>query len=57
MGISINSRSSGFRKWSEAHLPKPPEAVRPPAGAEDLLAVEDPTPAASPPRDAPSHSA
>ena len=22
MGISVNSRTSGFRKWSEAHDPK-----------------------------------
>ena len=41
MGISVNSRTSGFRKWSEAHDPK---IVNAPAAAA-AAAVIGPLPA------------
>ena len=36
MGISINSRTSGFRKWSETHDPKI-TAARAVAGAAAVI--------------------
>ena len=36
MGISVNSRTSGFRKWSEAHDPK---IVNAPAAAAEAAVI------------------
>jgi hypothetical protein len=41
MGISMNSRTSGFRKWADAHDPKIAD-VRALAG--DAAATSDPDP-------------
>jgi len=40
MGISINSRTSGFRKWSEAHDPKI-AAARAVAGEAAVISAPD----------------
>ena len=40
MGISMNSRTSGFRKWSEAHDPKIVTA-RAAAGEDAVVAAPD----------------
>jgi hypothetical protein len=40
MGISMNSRTSGFRKWSEAHDPKI-AAARAVAGEAPVISVPD----------------
>jgi hypothetical protein len=40
MGISMNSRTSGFRKWSEAHDPKIAGA-RAGAGEGGVIAAPD----------------
>jgi hypothetical protein len=39
MGMSINSRMSGFRKWSEAHQPKAIDEARTGANQGGVIAA------------------
>ena len=52
MGISMNSRTGGFRKWSEAHDPKFVGARAAAGEAADIRAPE-PDQEATPPKDQP----
>jgi len=49
MAISINSSSSGFRKWSEAQEPRRNAESRPKAAEDEVIAAPD-LDARTPPR-------
>jgi hypothetical protein len=52
MGISMNTRTSGFRKWSEAHDPKI-AAARAAAGEAAVIAAPEVDQAVTTPKEQP----
>jgi hypothetical protein len=52
MGISMNTRTSGFRKWSEAHDPKI-AAARAAAGEAAVIAAPEPDQGVTTPKEQP----